>query len=237
MRRARPAFPGSCRGALSGAICFFPFLSSTLVSLCPRYKPPRTSCTHLNNRFCCPFGNISPFRSVCRSFADQFSGHLFSSPHLQKSREGVVADTLWILGTQATSRSRIGSRLRRSPNTAPAKPQPEHPERDERACGIEQRIVRRSRAAGHEGLMDFIGNRVSRGNEKGSDSPGPTPACLATSHGAVEQNAKHKIFREVRALANDVMHEVILGLGQSWYQPAQNRLEKPSRVLGRKGVR
>ena len=32
---------------------------STLVSPCLRHKPPRTPCTHLNNRFCCPFGNNS----------------------------------------------------------------------------------------------------------------------------------------------------------------------------------
>jgi hypothetical protein len=40
---------------------------STLVSPCLRHKPPRTPCTHLNNRFCCPFGNISLPRSRSHS--------------------------------------------------------------------------------------------------------------------------------------------------------------------------
>ena len=32
---------------------------STLVFPRRRHKPPRTPCTHFNNRFCCSFGNIS----------------------------------------------------------------------------------------------------------------------------------------------------------------------------------
>src|SRR6516162_169309 len=40
---------------------------STLVSSCLRHKPPRAHCTHLNNRFCCPFGNISLPRSLSQS--------------------------------------------------------------------------------------------------------------------------------------------------------------------------
>ena len=46
---------------------------STLVSPCPRHKPHRTPCTHLNNRFCCPFGNISLTRGRCGS-SGLFSG-------------------------------------------------------------------------------------------------------------------------------------------------------------------
>jgi hypothetical protein len=38
-----------------------PFLVSTLVSLFLAYKSRRASCTHLNNRFCCLFGNICQF--------------------------------------------------------------------------------------------------------------------------------------------------------------------------------
>ena len=119
----------------------------------------------------------------------------------------------------------------------PTKPQPEHRERDERARRIEQRIVTRSGAARHEGLVDFIQDGISRGNEEGADSPEPTPTLPGAPHGAVEQNAIHKVFREVRAFANDVMHEVVLGLGKAWYQPAQNRFEKPGRVIGGKSVR
>src|SRR5215472_4807865 len=40
---------------------------STLVSPCLRHKPDRTPCTHLNNRFCCPFGNISLTQGRSRS--------------------------------------------------------------------------------------------------------------------------------------------------------------------------
>src|SRR6516162_5446817 len=46
---------------------------STLVSPCLRHKPHRTPCTHLNNRFCCPFGNISLTRGRSGS-SGLFSG-------------------------------------------------------------------------------------------------------------------------------------------------------------------
>src|SRR6266704_4159188 len=52
-----------------------------------------------------------------------------------------------------------------------AKPQPEHSEREECACGVEQRIVSRSRAAGHKGLVKFIQYGISRGDEERADSP------------------------------------------------------------------
>jgi len=119
----------------------------------------------------------------------------------------------------------------------PTKPQPEHRERDERTCGIEQRVIGRSSAAGYESLVDLIQGGITRGNEERGDPPGRTPAWPVAPHCAVKQKAIHKIFREVRALANDVMHEVVLGLGEAWYQPAQNRFEKPGRVIGGKSVR
>lgn len=64
---------------------------STLVSPCPRHKPHRTPCTHLNNRFCCPFGNISIARRrswsaglVPRQVNDPGLTRFHASPYKQK---------------------------------------------------------------------------------------------------------------------------------------------------------
>src|SRR5215469_16683263 len=65
---------------------------STLVSPCLRHKPHRTPCTHLNNRFCCPFGNISLTRGRSGS-SGLFSGRqvavgssVSASEHKQKGK-------------------------------------------------------------------------------------------------------------------------------------------------------
>ena len=84
--------------------------------------------------------------------------------------------------------------------------------------------------------MKFIGSGVSRGDEQRGGSPSPAPSRAASSHRAVEQQAKHKILREMCGLANEVMHEVILALRQPGDQPAQNRVEEPFRVFRGKGI-
>src|SRR5437588_1652081 len=119
------------------------------------------------------------------------------------------------------------------PGAAPRpEPEPQHHQCDKRTRGIEQRIVRRSGPAGHERLMKFICQRVRRSNQQRGGSPGPTPAGSASSHRAIEQHEIYIVFRQMRALTNDVMHEVILALRQARNQPAQNRFEEPFRVFG-----
>src|SRR5215472_17620081 len=68
----------------------------------------------------------------------------------------------------------------------PAKPQPKHNQRHERARGIEQRIINRRTTAGHERLMKLVGKGVTRGDEQRGGSPGPAPSLAASAHGAVE---------------------------------------------------
>ena len=84
--------------------------------------------------------------------------------------------------------------------------------------------------------MKFVGSGVSRGDEQRGGSPSPAPSRAASSHRAVEQQAKHKILRKMRALANEVMHQVILALRQPGDQPAQDRLEEPFRVFRGEGI-
>src|SRR5437588_13128847 len=85
--------------------------------------------------------------------------------------------------------------------------------------------------------MKLIGDGVSRCNEKRRDPPDPAPTGAVGSHRAVEQNAIHKILREMGALANDVMDEIVLALRQPRYEPALNRLKKLFRVFGGNRVR
>jgi hypothetical protein len=84
--------------------------------------------------------------------------------------------------------------------------------------------------------MKLVGNGVSRGDEQRGRSPSPAPTRAASSHRTKEQHAKHKILGKVRALADDVMHQVILALRQPGDQPTQDWLEEPFRVLRGKSI-
>ena len=120
--------------------------------------------------------------------------------------------------------------------TTQTEPQPEHHKCDEGARGIEQRVVRRSASAGHERLVNFIRDGISGRNEQSGDAPGPAPSRAPGSHASVQQHAKHKILREVRALSDEVMNEGKLGPSERWPEPTENWLEKRRRVLRGKGV-
>ena len=84
--------------------------------------------------------------------------------------------------------------------------------------------------------MKLVGNGVSRGDKQRGGSPGPAPTRAASSHPAKQQHAKHKILRKMCALAEEVMHQVILALRKPGDQPAQDRLEEPFRVLSGKAI-
>src|SRR6266705_3358313 len=88
---------------------------------------------------------------------------------------------------------------------APAEPHPQHAESGESADRVEQRIVSRGRTAGHERLVNFIQDGISRGAKKCREAPRPAPPFAVAAHATVEQQAKHKIFREVRALSDEIV--------------------------------
>jgi len=125
-------------------------------------------------------------------------------------------------------------RLDRGP--PPAEPYPQHNKSRKGADRVEQGIVRRSCTAGHERLVNFIHDGISCGAEKCRDAPRPAPPFSVAAHAAIKQQAKNKIFREVRALTDDVMDEFELVGGQRRIQPAQDRLEQRSGMLRRKRV-
>src|SRR5260370_31936624 len=83
--------------------------------------------------------------------------------------------------------------------SSPAEPYPQHDKSGECADGIEQRIIWRSAAAGHERLVNFIQHRISRRAEERRKAPRPTPAFAIAAHTPIEQHPTDKIFREVRA--------------------------------------
>src|SRR5882762_2603896 len=96
----------------------------------------------------------------------------------------------------------------------PAEPYPQHAQGGESADRVEQGIVSRSGTAGDERLMNFIQDGISRGAEKCRDAPRPAPPFAVAAHAAIKQKIKNKIFREVRALTDEVMEEFELVGGQ-----------------------
>src|SRR5260370_33563534 len=88
----------------------------------------------------------------------------------------------------------------------PAKPHPQHAECSESADRVEQRIVSRGRTAGDERLVKFIQDGISCGAEECREAPRPAPPFAVPAHTAVEQQAKDKIFREVRALSDEIVN-------------------------------
>ncbi len=121
--------------------------------------------------------------------------------------------------------------------SSPAEPQPKHAHGKERADRVEQRIVRRSAAAGHERLVDFIHHGISCRAEECRKAPRPPPAFAVAAHTAVEQQAKDKIFRKVRAFTDEMVDELKLVVGQRRNNPAQDGFEHRSRMLRRKSIR
>jgi hypothetical protein len=135
----------------------------------------------------------------------------------------------------------LESRIRRGvsrPNGASgAEPQPQRCKRHKRACGVQQGIISRGCAAGDEGLVDFIQNGVARGNRERRNAPSPAPSFASRAHAAVEEQAKHKILAEVRALSNEVVDREELILCQGWDQPSQDRFDHRGRMFRGKRIR
>jgi hypothetical protein len=118
----------------------------------------------------------------------------------------------------------------------PAEPHPQHDKGGECAGRIEQGIVRRGCAAGDERLVNFIQGGVSGGAEKCREAPRPAPSFAVAAHASVKQQAKNKVFRKVRAFADEMVDEFELAGGQRRNQPAQDRFEYPASVLRGKSV-
>src|SRR5260370_385629 len=70
---------------------------------------------------------------------------------------------------------------------------------------VEQRIVSRCGAAGDERLVNFIQDGISCGAKKCREAPRPAPPFAVAAHSAIQQQAKDKIFHEVRALSNEIV--------------------------------
>jgi len=120
--------------------------------------------------------------------------------------------------------------------TTEAKPDPEHGEREEGADRVEKGIVRRSGAAGDEGLVNFVHDGIARGDGKGGDPPGPAPAFAIASDAAINQEAENKIFGEVGAFADEMVHEIELILREPGEEPVNDRRQDVGCVFGRERV-
>src|SRR5579859_6861371 len=89
-----------------------------------------------------------------------------------------------------------------------AEPEEDQYGRHKRANRIEKRIPRRSRPAGHEGLMNLVERRISCCDRKCGQSPRPAPPGAIAAHTAKNQDAKNKILGEVRGLAYEMVNLV-----------------------------
>src|SRR5260370_25422114 len=118
----------------------------------------------------------------------------------------------------------------------PAEPNAEHNKSRKGADRMEQGIVRRSSTAGDKRLMNFVQDGISRRAEKCRDAPRPAPPLPLAAHAAIKQKTKNKIFREVRALTDEVMDEFELIGGKRRVQPAQDGFKHPTGVLRGEGV-
>ena len=106
-----------------------------------------------------------------------------------------------------------------------AKPEKEGGEGNESADGIQQGIVGRGAAAGDESLMNFIEAGVRSGGEPCEKCPSPAPAGAIAAETPEEQEAKNKIFSEMRALADEMVDEVELMRVEMREQPVDEGQE------------
>src|SRR6266705_600693 len=130
-----------------------------------------------------------------------------------RARSRGCRDHLWMNTKEGTPKlhfSLVSSRFR----AAQPEPQPERGKGRECAGGIEQGIIGRSVAARYECLVNLIQCGIPRSAQKCRNGPRPAPAPSASARAAIQQEAKHKIFREVRALADDLMDRFKLICGE-----------------------
>jgi len=83
---------------------------------------------------------------------------------------------------------------------------PEVPEAYESGCeegasGVEERVPRRSGAAGDEGLVNFVEAGVTRSDGERGEGPGPAPAFAVAAEAAKEEEIEDEVVGEVGGLA------------------------------------
>lgn len=115
---------------------------------------------------------------------------------------------------------------------AEVEPQGHREEREERANGVEQGIVRRSGTARNERLMNFVKAGIARGDKPGRKSPGPAPSRARAANGAKKEQIEDEVFAEVRGLANQMMDETQRFMTQAGEEPMQQRNDDSGGVLG-----
>ena len=119
------------------------------------------------------------------------------------------------------------------------KPKPK-PQDDLSGCrtrGVEQRVPRRCGAAGHERLMKFVERRIPRCNRQRRNRPAELPSPMLSSQRAQQEKTEHKIFCEVRCLADEEVQPVKGFSACVRKQPVQYRKDEDGRCGWRKMYR
>jgi hypothetical protein len=80
-----------------------------------------------------------------------------------------------------------------------------HKLRGDTPGNVDEHVANRSRTTRDKGLMKFVERRVACDDQNGRQSPSQVPAFLPGAYSAKDQQAQNKIFRQVRAFADDVM--------------------------------
>src|SRR4051812_18825702 len=93
----------------------------------------------------------------------------------------------------------------RSPQLAPAAEEPEQEQAGEGAGGVNEDIAQTAFAVGNEGLVEFIGGGVERGDPEDFTGLQPAPRSGVAQYwfaaGAPDQPGEDGVFAQVRALA------------------------------------
>src|SRR6266849_251705 len=164
-----------------------------------------------------------------------------------EGRSSIVMATCWEQAAEAKiNRQTQGQKKKRGNfmlrprervlTLARAEPEPENRKSEEGADGIDEGIVWGGLATGDEGLMDYVESGIAGSDEERGEAPGPAPADARASNAAIEQEAKDEVFDEVGRLANVVVDDVKLFVGQAGYEPAQDGLDERRGVLRGEGV-
>lgn len=103
-----------------------------------------------------------------------------------------------------------------------------------RTEGVDPRIPRRSRPAGHERLMKFIERRISRGNRQCRNRPAQLPSATLPANHAKQQEAEQEIFHDVSRLAYAMIEKGQHVNARGWKKPVQYRSDDRARVFRRK---
>src|SRR5258708_12735554 len=91
--------------------------------------------------------------------------------------------------------------------------------------------------AGDEGLVNFVEVGICCTDEQRGETPGPAPAMASAANPAIKQQAKDKVFREMRRLADVIVNQVELAVGHRGIEPPKYSPHARSGVLPGKGAR